>query len=221
MPTVDLLVTSPPGFAAQDVAPDGFELRLGRLDRAVPGDGPVWIALDWELEGETGLDRCKALRADPRYVRAHIVMLLPENSLDDARAALAAGANDAMLAPLDPDKLREQMEKLLPQQAQSAHGGRLQYGPLLVDCDAIQARWNGTLLQLPLNEFRLLYFLGCNANRVLSRNELIAGLGKDDQPIDERTVDVWVARLRRALAQAGAEGVVRTVRPLGYVLDLD
>lgn len=225
MPTVDLLVTSPPGFAAEDVAPEGFDLRLGRLDRAVPGDGPVWIALDWTLEGEnggeSGLERCRALRADPRYARAHIVMLLAENSLDDARAALAAGANDAMLAPLDPDKLREQMERLLPLQAQTSTGSRLQYGPLLVDCDAIQARWNGTLLSLPLNEFRLLYFLGCNANRVLSRSELIAGLGKDDQPLDERTVDVWVARLRRALKSAGAESVIRTVRPLGYVLDLD
>lgn len=221
MQNVDLLVTSPPGFAGTEAAPEGVELRIGRLDRAVPGDGPVWIALDWSLEGQSGLERCRALRTDPRYARAHIVMLLHEDSVDQARQALAAGANDAILAPLDAPRLRELLEEALPRQCHRDIGSRLQHGPLLIDTDAIQARWNGSLLQLPLNEFRLLHFLGRNANRVLSRRELIAGLGKGDQPLDERTVDVWVARLRRALKAAGAGDVIRTVRPLGYVLDLD
>ncbi len=221
MQIVDLLVTSPPGFAADEAAPEGVELHIGRLDRAVPGGGPLWIALDWLLEGEMGLDRCRALRADPRYARAHVVMLLHENSIEHVRQALAAGANDAMLAPLDPMRLRELLEEALPRHIRDHLGSRLQHGPLLIDTDSIQARWNGALLQLPLNEFRLLHFLGRNANRVLSRSELIAGLGKDDHPLDERTVDVWVARLRRALKAAGADDVIRTVRPLGYVLDLD
>lgn len=221
MQIVDFLVTSPPGFAASEAAPEGVELRIGRLDRAVPGEGPVWIALDWLLEDGTGLERCRALRADPRYARAHIVMLLREDSIDQLRQSLAAGADDAVLAPLEAGRVRELLEKSLPLQLRARVGSRLQHGPLMIDTDAIQARWNGRLLRLPLNEFRLLHFLGSNANRVLSRSELIAGLGKDDQPLDERTVDVWVARLRRALKDVEAPDVIRTVRPLGYVLDLD
>lgn len=221
MQIVDLLVTSPPTFAAEDAAPEGVELHIGRLDRAVPGEGPLWIALDWSLEGGTGIERCRALRGDPRYARAHIVMLLQEDSIDQARQSLAAGANDVILGPLSAESLHRLLDETLPRQVRTEFGSRLQHGPLLVDTDAIQARWNGELLQLPLNEFRLLHFLGRNANRVMTRGELIAGLGKDDHPVDERTVDVWVARLRRALNGAGAQDVIRTVRPLGYVLDLD
>lgn len=221
MQIVDLLVTSPPTFAAEDAAPDGAELRIGRLDRAVPGEGPLWIALDWSLEKETGIDRCRTLRSDPRYARAHIVMLLQEDSIDQVRQALAAGANDILLGPLAAESLRRLLSETLPRQKWAEIGSRLQHGPLMVDTDAIQARWNGELLHLPLNEFRLLHFLGRNANRVMSRSELIAGLGKDEHPLDERTVDVWVARLRRALKAAGAPDAIRTVRPLGYVLDLD
>ena len=58
-----------------------------------------------------------------------------------------------------------------------------------------------------------------NPDRVLSRQDLIAGLGKQDPPIDERTVDVWVGRLRRALQAAGAGQPLRTVRSMGYVYD--
>lgn len=221
MQIVDLLVTSPPTFAAEDAAPEGVELHIGRLDRAVPGEGPLWIALDWSLEGGTGIERCRVLRGDPRYARAHIVMLLQEDSIDQARQSLAAGANDVILGPLSAESLHRLLDDTLPRQVRTEFGSRLQHGPLLVDTDAIQARWNGELLQLPLNEFRLLHFLGRNANRVMTRGELIAGLGKDDHPVDERTVDVWVARLRRALKGAGAQDVIRTVRPLGYVLDLD
>ncbi|MEO1920870.1 response regulator transcription factor [Blastomonas marina] len=221
MQIVDLLVTSPPSFAAAEAAPEGVELRIGRLDRVVPGDGPLWVALDWALEGESGVERCRALRADPRYARAHIVMLLRDDSVDQARQSLAAGANDVILGPLSPESLHRLLDETLPRQVRTEIGSRLQHGPLLVDTDAIQARWNGELLQLPLNEFRLLHFLGRNANRVMTRSELISGLGKDHHPVDERTVDVWVARLRRALKGAGAQDVIRTVRPLGYVLDLD
>ena len=69
------------------------------------------------------------------------------------------------------------------------------------------------------NEFRLLRFLAENPNRVLSRQELIAGLGKQEPPIDPRTVDVWIGRLRRAFRSAGAGNPLRTVHAMGYVLD--
>lgn len=65
----------------------------------------------------------------------------------------------------------------------------------------------------------LLHFLAQNPDRVLSRGDLIAALGKQEPPIDKRTVDVWIGRLRRALRKVGAGERVRTVRSLGYVYD--
>ena len=91
---------------------------------------------------------------------------------------------------------------------------------MLIDLAALQAKWAGTPVKLRPNEFRLLRFFAENANRVLSRQELITGLGKQEPPIDERTVDVWIGRLRRALKHAGAGDPLRTVRSMGYVLDL-
>ena len=69
------------------------------------------------------------------------------------------------------------------------------------------------------NELRLLRYLMEQPGHVFSRAQLIAALGKKEQPIDERTVDAWVSRLRRALREAGAGTPLRTVRALGYVLD--
>ena len=84
---------------------------------------------------------------------------------------------------------------------------------------ALQARWNDVPILLRPNEFRLLRFLAENPNRVLTRDDLINGLGKREPPIDERTVDVWIGRLRRALLSHGVAHELRTVRSLGYVLD--
>jgi two-component system phosphate regulon response regulator PhoB len=97
---------------------------------------------------------------------------------------------------------------------------RIEHGPLVINLGALQARWLDRPIVLRPNEFRLLRFFAENPNRVLSRAELIAGLGKGEAPIDERTVDVWIGRLRRALKAAGAGHPLRTVRQMGYVFDL-
>lgn len=84
---------------------------------------------------------------------------------------------------------------------------------------ALRAEWGGTPVALRPNEFRLLRFFAENADQVLSRAQLIEGLGKRDPAIDARTVDVWVGRLRRSLKAAGAGNPLRTIRSLGYVFD--
>jgi two-component system phosphate regulon response regulator PhoB len=67
----------------------------------------------------------------------------------------------------------------------------------------------------------LLRFLAENANRTLSRPEIVSGLGKKEEMIDERTVDVWIGRLRKAIKAAGGGNPLRTVRSIGYVFDLE
>ena len=79
--------------------------------------------------------------------------------------------------------------------------------------------WARQPLNLRPNEFRLLHFFAQHPDRVLTRTDLIEALGKQEPPIDERTVDVWIGRLRRALRIVGAGERVRTVRSLGYVYD--
>ena len=100
-----------------------------------------------------------------------------------------------------------------------ASGPRLRHGDLVVDPVAFAARYRGKLLNLRPNEFRLLAFFVANPDRVFSRTALIESLGKDSDLLDERTVDVWTGRLRRALREQGAPDPLRTVRSQGYVLD--
>lgn len=89
----------------------------------------------------------------------------------------------------------------------------------VIDLPAHRARWCGRPLALRPNELRLLAMLAQHPDRLLTRSQLIAMLGKGCGGIDLRTVDVWIGRLRRALREQGAPDVVRTVRSLGYVFD--
>jgi len=108
--------------------------------------------------------------------------------------------------------------EFLPMAAASGASPRLRHGELVIDLVAFAARYRGKLLILRPNEFRLLAFFAANPDRVFSRKELIGSLSKDGD-LDERTVDVWAGRLRRALKQQGAPDPLRTVRARGYVLD--
>ncbi len=93
------------------------------------------------------------------------------------------------------------------------------FGDLLIDPEGFQARFRGKRINLAPGEFRLLSHFAENADRVLTRRELIELASKDGRVIDERTVDVWVGRLRRALKGHGVPDPLRTVRSVGYVFD--
>ena len=183
-------------------------------------EGPVWAFVDWVLDDLAGLEMCRRLRADPRTSEAHITMVLEEDDPEDRRRALKAGADDYMLGPVDRTAVLDRVMAVGPAPQQRSVGQRFEVGSLAIDLAALQARWSGKPLVLPPNEFRLLLFFAENPNRVLTREQLIAGLGKQAPAIDARTVDVWIGRLRRALKNAGAGNPLRTVRSLGYVLDL-
>jgi len=182
-------------------------------------EGPMWAFVDWVLPDLSGLEMCRRLRADNRTQDAHVTIVLEHDDPDDRRRALRAGADDYIVGPLDRQTILDRVLALQSRQ-QQRHASRLvELGDLTIDIGAQQARWKDTPIPLRPNEFRLLRFLAENPNRVLSRNDLIGGLGKQDPPIDPRTVDVWIGRLRRAFRAAGAGNPLRTVHAMGYVLD--
>ena len=153
---------------------------------------------------------------------ANVLTLLGSlNPVDDAWLADARTAFPAF-AHL-PSPRTAVLDRVLALQSRGAERNatrRFELGALTIDMAALQARWDETPIVLRPNEFRLLRFLAENPNRVLTREDLISGLGKREPPIDERTVDVWIGRLRRAIKSAGGGNPLRTVRSLGYVFDL-
>ena len=222
MRTINIFLTDPIAGELPDFENGEMRYAFARLYSDGPRrlvEGPVCAFVDWVMEDLSGLEMCRRLRCDPRLDEAHITIVLEQDDADDKRRALRAGADDYLVGPVDRTTILDRVMALQGGIGQPRINERLELGALLVDLAALQARWNGRALDLRPNEFRLLHFLAQNPDRVLSRGALIAALGKQEPPIDERTVDVWVGRLRRALREVGAGERVRTVRSLGYVYD--
>lgn len=205
---------------------EGTRIVFDRLTGDGPrriAEGQVWAFIDWVLDDMSGLELCRRLRNDPRMADAHVTMVLDDGDTaaldEDRRRALKSGADDYMLGPMERHAILDRVFALRSPTQQRRIARVIELDALTIDLGSLQARWMDNRLALRPNEFRLLRFFAENPDRVLSRQELIAGLGKQEPPIDERTVDVWVGRLRRALQQAGAGQPLRTVRSMGYVFD--
>jgi len=222
MDVINIFVTGELGESLEDFVHDQRRFTFDRLGPDGPlrlVEGPMWAFVDWVLPELAGLEMCRRLRADPRTSEAHVTMVLEEDDADDRRRALRAGADDYVIGPLTRTAVLDRVLALQSRTAERQAPRRFEFGALTIDMSALQARWAGAPIVLRPNEFRLLRFLAENPNRVLTREDLILGLGKREPPIDERTVDVWVGRLRRAVKTAGGGNPLRTVRSLGYVFD--
>ncbi|MFM5906230.1 MAG: winged helix-turn-helix domain-containing protein [Novosphingobium sp.] len=220
--TTTVLITDPqPGLLT--------ELRVRRpdwrlLDLAGPQppetvDGNVWAFIDWICPQMSGLELCRRLRDATPTRRAHLTMVLESADMESRRRALQAGADDYLLGPLDADRLLDRVDGGPAEASVQPARQILRHGAIAVDCTAHQVRHDGDMIALRPNEFRLLVHFLEHPDQVFSRQALIEHLGKHALGIDERTVDVWIGRLRRSLIAAGAPDPLRTVRSLGYVLD--
>lgn len=182
-------------------------------------EGSLWAFVDWVLPDMSGLELCRRLRCDPVTTTAHITVVLEEDDLEDRKRALRTGADDYIVGPLTRTALLDRVLSGHTVEHGEANGRKVSLGDLTIDIPAFQARWQGKAIALMPNEFRLLRYFVEHPGRVFTRVQLISALGKQEPAIDERTVDVWIGRLRRALKAVGAGNPLRTVRSLGYVFD--
>jgi two-component system phosphate regulon response regulator PhoB len=219
---IDILLTSDLPGGREAFAHSDLRVVFHRWKSAAPlplMEGRPWAFIDWVLDEMSGLELCRRLRcADSLGQDAHITMILEEDDAEAKRRALRAGADDYILAPIERSTVLDRVLSVqLPDHVTPSRV--LKLGELTLDLAALQARWRDKPLGLMPNELRLLRYLMEKPGHVFSRQQLITALGKHDQPIDERTVDAWVSRLRRSLRDVGAGSPLRTVRSLGYVLD--
>jgi two-component system phosphate regulon response regulator PhoB len=182
-------------------------------------EGKLWCFVDWVLPDVSGLEMCRHLRSAPVTGQAHITMVLDENDSETRQRALRVGADDYVVGPLTPDRLLERLQRYHAAPVAPRQSPKLMHGDLIIDPAAYQARYRGLSLPLAPNEFRLLVHFVENPNQMFSRKSLIEQVGRVNGPMDERTVDVWVGRLRRTLMALNVPDPLRTVRSQGYVLD--
>lgn len=218
---IDVLLTSEVAGGSAPFEHGDLSIRFhlwSRRDDLPLFEGQLWAFVDWVLAETSGLEVCRRLRSDPVTADAHITMILDGDDQEERRRALRGGADDYMKGPASRNTLLDRILSSDPFEREPLPR-MIQGGDLAIDVAAFQALWRDQPIPLMPNEFRLLRYFVEHPGRVFSRGQLIAALGKDHAPIDERTVDVWIGRLRRALRAAGAGNPLRTVRSLGYVYD--
>jgi two-component system, OmpR family, phosphate regulon response regulator PhoB len=203
------------GYAIERTA-DGEEALLLAQERA-----PDLVILDWMIEGVTGIEVCRRLRRKASTAQVPIIMLTARGEESDRIRGLETGADDYVTKPFSPRELLARVGAVLRRVRPALAGEQLSYADLEMDVNAHRVRRAGSPVQLGPTEFRLLRHLMENPGRVFSRERLIAAAWPHDRDIDDRTVDVHVRRLRRALNEGGRPDVIRTVRSAGYSLDAD
>lgn len=183
-------------------------------------EGVDWFFLDWVLEDLSGLELCRRIRSSPQTCNSRITIVLPENNQSMRARVLEAGADDYIIGPISRRAIIDRVLLSDVTKETSYNARVINYGVLMIDLYAYRAFWAGRPINLSPNDLKLLRYFADNANLALSRRDLIEGVGKIDRDLDERTVDVWVKRLRKAIKQAGGQNPIRTIRSVGYVLEI-
>ena len=177
---------------------------------------PDLVVLDLMLPGMDGWEVCRALR---RETDIPIIMLTARTEESDQVAGLELGADEYVTKPFSPRTLVARVRALLRRANPERVASVLNIGDIELDRDKKRVSRSGKAIDLGPTEYRLLEFLMERPGRVFSREQLLDGVWGSDIYIDERTVDVHVGRLRKAINRGQSADPIRTVRGAGYALD--
>ena len=193
---------------AEDVTSAWDTLRASRVDL---------VLLDWMLPGASGYEFLRRLRREgaPAERKVPVILVTARADEPDRIRGLDAGADDYVVKPFSPRELRARVRALL-RRAADARADRIEAGGLVIDRESCRVQVRGVEVGLGPTEFRLLHFLASHPDRVWSRAQLLDNAWGHDVFIEERTVDVQIRRVRKALAPHRADGYIQTVRGFGY-----
>lgn len=207
-----------------NLSSQGFDCRIARSgDEALMSldeDIVDLVILDWMLPGGTsGIEICRRIRAKPEIKGLPVIMLTARGEESDRVRGLTTGADDYVVKPFSVAELGARIEALLRRSAPERIANEIEVRGIRLDRNAHRVTRNGREVRLGPTEYRLLEVFLESAGRVLSRSQLLDAVWGRDGEIDERTVDVHVGRLRKALIRGNEFDPIRTVRGAGYVLE--
>ena len=184
--------------------------------RVLLGSEKVDLALvDWMLPGGSGIELVRFLRKNEVTKLLPVIMLTAKAEESDVTAGLDAGADDYITKPFSPRELNSRIKALL-RRSHAALDETLQTGRLLCNTSNHRVSVDGKTLALGATEFNLLQFLMSRPERVFSRAQLLDHVWGPGTFIEERTVDVHILRLRKALKPYQLDSLIQTVRGAGY-----
>ena len=176
---------------------------------------PDLALIDWMLPDMSGLELTRNLKRSKDYEDLAIIMLTARAEERDKVSGLEGGADDYITKPFSPRELVARIQAVL-RRANSATDDVLTEGVLTLDAAGHRISASGVEVKVGPTEYRLLHFLMTHAERVYSRAQLLDRVWGANVYVEERTVDVHVRRLRKALADSGADRYIQTVRGAGY-----
>jgi two-component system phosphate regulon response regulator PhoB len=177
---------------------------------------PDVLVLDGMLPGESGVAVARRLRADERTRELPILMLTARAMEQDKISGLEGGADDYLTKPFSPKELAARIKAVLRRRAPQLSGDAVEAEGLRLEPGTRRVTTQGKRVELSPSEFRLLHFLMTHPGRVYSRAQLLDQVWGDHVFIEERTVDVHIRRLRKALEPSGHDRLIDTVRGSGY-----
>lgn len=197
-----------------DEARDG-ETALAKVAETPPD----LVLLDWMLPELSGLEICRRLRRDKKTKNIPIIMLTARGEERDRVRGLETGADDYIAKPFSPSELLARIRAVLRRIRPALADQLLTCGDLVMDLAAHRVTRNDREIHLGPTEYRLLRHFLEFPGRVLTRDQLLDAVWGHDVYVEQRTVDVHIRRLRKALNAEGEPDLIRTVRAAGYALD--
>lgn len=224
MPTKILIVEDEPAiremidFVLQqaDFQTEGAE-EAETARALIQANPPDLILMDWMLPGNlSGVELTRELKADPTTHEIPVMMLTARGEEDDKVRGLECGAEDYITKPFSPRELVARIRAILRRVAPHATEEPVIVGLLSLDPASFRVWVGDREMVLGPTEFRLLHFLMTHQDKVFSRARLLDKVWGTNIFIEERTVDVHIRRLRKAMEPFGIESMVQTVRGAGY-----
>jgi len=177
---------------------------------------PDLIVLDWMMPGVSGIELARRLRRDDYTKQVPIIMLTARGEEDDRVRGLDAGADDYLTKPFSPRELIARIRAVMRRTAPAGEDGVLEVGSLRLDMKSHRVTAGDLPVEMGPTEFKLLHFFMSHPERVYSRGQLLDMVWGRGAYVEERTIDVHIRRLRKALEPSAHDSYVQTVRGTGY-----
>lgn len=194
-------------------------MEAGHADDArkfLSQESPDLILLDWMLPGRSGLELAQQLKQSPKTKAVPIIMVSARGEEEDRVKGLDTGADDYIAKPFSPREMVARVKAVLRRSQPEEPADEIEIGGLRMDNVSHRVTAEGKPVDVAPTEYRLLHFFMTHADRAFSRSQLLDQVWGDQVYVEERTVDVHVRRLRKALEITGHDRLLQTVRGVGY-----
>jgi two-component system phosphate regulon response regulator PhoB len=202
----------------------GFQVREAadapEAHRRIAEQVPDLILLDWMLPGVSGVEFARHLKKNDLTRRIPIIMLTARGEESDRLRGFEVGADDYVTKPFSTRELSARIKAVLRRSTPDGEEERIEVNGLVLDTAGHRVSAQGREIHLGPTEFRLLHFLMSHAERAFSRDQLLDRVWGMNVYVEDRTVDVYIRRLRKVLAPFGYDALIQTVRGLGYRLSV-